>query len=95
MLASPLGAFQASGTDGERAGDEVVRAVNAKCAEGENRRLPAVLDRVEEESPSDSKERNVLPQNTLGVCRHKSAKSGKNRPGRGRTYDQGIMSPLL
>ena len=95
MLAGPADALQATGIDTKTAGGGSARAGYAQYAKGENRRPLVVIDRIQDEGPPESDERNPLPQSILGGHRRGLAKAGESRPGRGRTSDQGIMSPLL
>jgi len=95
MRACPPQASGATGTCDETVGGGPARAVNAQCAEGGNRRGLAGIDLIQQENPRDTDERKVLPLSVLDKSRRESARIGESRPGRIRTCDQGIMSPLL
>ena len=71
------------------------RAVNAQEKDGEGRRGLALIGLIQEQTSCVADEHKVLPVTTLGKAQRRLAGAGENRPGRGRTYDQGIMSPLL
>jgi hypothetical protein len=53
---------------------------------------PKGIGMIQQEALRGDDKRKVLPISTLGEGRPRLAGPDKNRPGRDRTYDQGIMS---
>ena len=70
------------------------RAVNVQETKGGDRRELALLGLIQEETLRPEDERKVLPDVILDKARPRLAGTGEDRPGRDRTYDQGIMRTI-